>query len=114
MDASEMRAMQHREETGYLPDEQYTPDAEDDPFDPEQAEIRAMVIEQYTATNTDRRIQHAHDRIAELEALLAANGIDYLPRTPRSPAQDQLSGALLRARGRGVGRRSVGPWSRDL
>jgi hypothetical protein len=76
MDHTEMRAMQYREETGYLPDEQYIPTDEDDPFDPERAEIQGMVMEQYAATNTRRREQRNRDRIALLEQLLTEHGIE--------------------------------------
>lgn len=76
MDTTEMRAFQHREETGYLPDEVYVPTEEDDRFDPEQAEIRELVIEQYTLTNAQRREERARDRINALEQLLTEHGIE--------------------------------------
>lgn len=76
MDHNEMRAMQHREETGYLPDEVYVPTAEDDPYDTEQAEIRAAVTEDYAATNRRRAAQRSRDRIAVLEQALADAGVE--------------------------------------
>lgn len=76
MDYTEMRAFQHREETGYLPDETYIPTAEDDYFDPEQAEIRDLVIKQYAQTNAERRDERARNRISILEQALTEHGIE--------------------------------------
>jgi hypothetical protein len=76
VDPAEMHAFQYREENGSLPDEHYAPTEEDDPHDPEQQEIRAMVIERYAATNESRRAERAQARIGALVSLLEANGID--------------------------------------
>lgn len=75
MDHEEMRAMQYREENGFLPDEQYVPTAEDDPFDTEQEEVRAMVAERYAATNAERRDERLRTENSALRALLAQHGV---------------------------------------
>jgi hypothetical protein len=74
MDSIEMAAFQHREQTGYLPEEtEIVPD-----FDasPEELEIIALVNEGYRQTNASRREQIARDRIAVLEQALRDNGIE--------------------------------------
>lgn len=76
LDYTEMRAMQYREENGYLPDEVYIPTDEDDFSDPEQREIIELVMDQYAATNEQRRAERDRIRIASLEQLLAAHGIE--------------------------------------
>jgi hypothetical protein len=76
MDMTEMRAFQYREENGYLPDEVYVPTEEDDPYDPEQREIVALVVEGYRLTNEQRRAERDRIRISTLEQLLTENGIE--------------------------------------
>lgn len=75
-----MRAWQYQEENGCLPDEHFTPTEEDDPNDPEQAEIRADVIARYSATNRrrarEREAFQESERNSELKELLSANGIE--------------------------------------
>lgn len=75
MDATEMRAFQLREETGYLPDDVYVPTEEDDPYDPDQAEVRALVEEQYAATNAARRDERLRRENSVLRGLLEQHGI---------------------------------------
>lgn len=76
LDYTEMRATQYREENGHLPDEVYIPTDEDDFSDPEQREIIELVMDQYAATNEQRRAERDRIRIASLEQLLAAHGIE--------------------------------------
>jgi hypothetical protein len=76
IDREEMRAFQYREEHGHLPDEQFVMTEQDGPLDPEQLEIVALVNESYAETNRRRREERDRGRIAALESLLAANGID--------------------------------------
>jgi hypothetical protein len=76
MDASEMRAMQYREENDHLPDEQYVPTDEDDLWDPEQREIIEHVMDDYTVTNERRRASREGIRISVLEDLLTLHGIE--------------------------------------
>ena len=75
IDYSEMRAFQHREENGFLPDEVYIPAPEDDLSDPEQLEIVNLVMDQFARTNERRREERARIRIAVLEQALRENGI---------------------------------------
>lgn len=76
VDPDAMRSFQHREETGYLPDDVYLPTGEDDPYDPDQQEITALVVEQYNANNRKRWEQRTRDRITALESLLTEHGIE--------------------------------------
>lgn len=73
LDYTEMRAFQVREETGELPDEVYYPTAED--MDPDSWEIAEMVMEQYAATNEQRRADRDRRRISMLEDMLVDAGI---------------------------------------
>jgi hypothetical protein len=74
MDYSEMRAMQIREETGYLPDEVYSPDGED-MQDPDHHEIAAMVMDQYARTNAERAVARIQDQNLALRGLLMERGM---------------------------------------
>jgi polynucleotide 5'-kinase involved in rRNA processing len=75
MDQTEMRAMQFREENGYLPDEVFVFTDEDDYDDPDQRETIDLVLENYAATNAARRQERAWNRIAVLEQMLRDNNL---------------------------------------
>lgn len=76
MDPEHMRAFQHQEETGYLPDEVYIPGPEDDLSDPDTLEIIEHVIEGYDITNRKRHEQRQRERIFVLEATLREHNIE--------------------------------------
>lgn len=76
MDASEMYAMQYREENGFLPDEVYVITDEDDLSDPDEREIIEHVMDGYRITNERRHADRAQIRISVLEQLLTEHGIE--------------------------------------
>lgn len=76
IDPEEMRAFQHREEHGYLPDDVYIPGPEDDLSDPDTREVIAHMIEGYDITNRRRAEERQRIRIATLENLLTEHGIE--------------------------------------
>jgi len=76
VDHDEMRAFAFREEHGYLPDDVYTPTAEDDRFDPEQWEVQELVMQGYAATNRARRDEVYQRKLDALQALLTEHGIE--------------------------------------
>ena len=75
-DRDYMRAWQTAEELRRWPDAQYTPTAEDDPHDPEQREIVAMVVEQDAADNARRRERELMEENAMLRQMLEERGVD--------------------------------------
>jgi hypothetical protein len=76
IDPEEMRAFQHREEHGHLPDDVYIPGPEDDPSDPDTLEIIEHVIEGYDMNNRKRAEERMRRRLSVLENLLTEHGIE--------------------------------------
>lgn len=73
--ADDMRSLQFREEHGYLPDDVYSPTAEDHDYDDDSAEVTAMVIDQYARNNANRLNNRLRVENESLRAQLAALGI---------------------------------------
>lgn len=76
VDPELMRAFQHQEETGYLPDDVYIPGPEDDMSDPDTREVIEHVVEGYDIANRRRWEERQRVRIATLERLLTEHGIE--------------------------------------
>lgn len=69
------RSFYYRETHGHLPDDVFHPGPEDDPWDPDQQEVRALVEEQYAENNARRREETLRNENAALRQIIEDNGL---------------------------------------